>query len=88
MRSRTFPVWAACSSKYLLTADDQPAVAARNAPKATIDATDVQRTANVIRLHNCAAAADPELRAKIEPFITIYRHPRRRREEQDGEATS
>ena len=71
----------------LLAADDQPTAAARNARQATIDATDVQRSANVIRLHNCAAAADPELRAKIEPLITVYQHPPEN-EEQDREATS
>jgi hypothetical protein len=59
----------------LLAASDQPAEAARNAQQATIEATDVQRNANVIRLRKCAAAADPELRSKIEPLIAVYQNP-------------
>jgi hypothetical protein len=59
----------------LLADNDQPAEAARSAQEATIKATDIQRNANVIRLRNCAAVADPELRGKIEPLIKVYQNP-------------
>jgi hypothetical protein len=71
----------------LLAANDQPAAAARRAQEATIEATDVQRNANLIRLRKCAAAAGPEIRAKIEPLIKVYQNPPFDRTG-DGEANS
>ena len=59
----------------MLAAADQPGEAAAYAHQATIEATEVQRNANLIRLRKCAAEADPELQAKIEPLIKIYQNP-------------
>jgi hypothetical protein len=56
-----------------LADNDQPAAVPTYAEEATINATDVQRNANFIRPCKCTAAADPELRAKIEPLSTITR---------------
>jgi hypothetical protein len=58
-----------------LAADDQQAAAVRNAQKATIEATDTQRNANVIHLRKFAAKADSELGPKIEVLINVYQNP-------------